>query len=125
MATTDGPFEPRASYDPDGDCIEFLAAPDSFYAERIDGLVTVYRSQKTDDIIGSLIKGARALCSRLSQTLPGLGIEIRDGSVRLRCLFQAELWTRPPGKITVLTYQKLIQVARDVPVEGAEALATS
>ncbi len=26
-------FEPTATYDPDGDCIEFLAKPDSFYAE--------------------------------------------------------------------------------------------
>ena len=25
-------FEPTAIYDPDGDCIEFLAKPDPFYA---------------------------------------------------------------------------------------------
>ena len=48
-------FQPTATYDPDGDCIEFLAAPDAFYAERIDDLVTVYYSQQTDEIIGSLI----------------------------------------------------------------------
>jgi len=39
------PFQPVADYDPDGDCIEFIAAPDSYYAERIDPLVTVYRSR--------------------------------------------------------------------------------
>ena len=50
-------FQPTALYDPDGDCIEFLAAPDPFYAERVDELVTVYYSQNTNEIIGSLIKG--------------------------------------------------------------------
>ena len=38
-------FQPSATYDRDGDCIEFLATPDAFYAERVDDLVTVYYSQ--------------------------------------------------------------------------------
>ena len=50
-------FEPTAIYDPDGDCIEFLAKPDPFYAERVDDLVTVYYSQETNEVVGSLIKG--------------------------------------------------------------------
>jgi hypothetical protein len=44
-------------YDPDGACIEFLAKPEPFYAERIDDLVTVYYSQDTHEVIGSLLKG--------------------------------------------------------------------
>lgn len=55
-------FEPVATYDPDGDCIEFLARPDPFYAERIDDLATVYYSQETDEVIGSLIKGVSRFC---------------------------------------------------------------
>ncbi|MCK4787137.1 MAG: hypothetical protein KAV87_25485, partial [Desulfobacteraceae bacterium] len=51
------PFKPNARYDPDGDCIEFFTKPHSFYAERIDDLVTVYYSHETKEIIGSLIKG--------------------------------------------------------------------
>jgi hypothetical protein len=31
-------FRPTAAHDPDGDCIEFLAKPDPFYAERVDRL---------------------------------------------------------------------------------------
>jgi hypothetical protein len=49
--------EPTATYDPDGDCIEFLAKPDPFYAERVDDLLTVYYSQETGEVIGSLFKG--------------------------------------------------------------------
>ena len=46
-------FKPTATYDPDGDCIEFLAKPDPFYAERIDDLVTVYYSQETGEDLRS------------------------------------------------------------------------
>jgi hypothetical protein len=35
-------FELTATSDLDGDCIEFLAKPDPFYAERVDDLLTVY-----------------------------------------------------------------------------------
>ena len=30
-------FLPFALYDADGDCIEFLAKPNPFYGERVDG----------------------------------------------------------------------------------------
>lgn len=56
-------FRPTATYDPDGDCIEFLAKPDPFCAERVDDLVTVYFSQETGEIIGSLINGVSRICS--------------------------------------------------------------
>jgi hypothetical protein len=61
LARSRDQFRPTATYDPDGDCIEFLAKPDSFHAERIDDLVTVYYSQETDEVIGALIKGVSKL----------------------------------------------------------------
>jgi hypothetical protein len=51
------PFKPTATYDPDGDCIEFLISPEPFYAERVDDLVTVYYSQETGQVIGYFING--------------------------------------------------------------------
>src|SRR3954454_18358058 len=86
-------FKPMAEYDPDGDCIEFLAKPDSFYAERVDDLVTVYYSQETQEVIGSLIKGVRGFCDKILKTMPGFQIEIRDGRVRLVHMFRARLWS--------------------------------
>ncbi len=47
LAKKAGPPQATAVYDPDGDCIEFLARPEPFYAERIDDLITVYYSQET------------------------------------------------------------------------------
>jgi hypothetical protein len=65
-------FEPTATYDPDGDCIEFLAKPDPFYGERVDDLVTVYYSQETNEVIGSLIKGVSKFCADLFAKNAGL-----------------------------------------------------
>ena len=111
-------FEPTAIYDPDGDCIEFLAKPDSFYAERVDDLVTVYYSQETQEVIGSLIKGVRGFSEKILKAMPGFQIEIRDGRVN-RPHLRARLWTSKaaPDRNIALTYEKLIKVAEDSQVE--------
>jgi hypothetical protein len=113
-------FEPIATYDPDGDCIEFLIRPDPFYAERVDDLVTVYYSQETNEVIGSLIKGASRFCEELLNKMPGFRIVIQDGRVRLEHLFLARLWFEPrdPSDIVTLTYRKLIEVAEEANVEA-------
>src|SRR3984957_3426443 len=86
-------FRPTATYDPDGDCIEFLAKPEPFFAERVDELVTVYYSQETGEVIGSLLKGVSTFCKELLERMPGFQIEIRDNRVRLVHLFRARLWS--------------------------------
>jgi len=112
-------FEPTATYDPDGDCIEFLAKPDPFYAERVDDLVTVYYSLETGEVTGSLIKGVRDFQSQISKTMPGFQIEIKAGRVRLVHLFRSRLWTSSvkPNDLTTLVYEKLISVAEESQVE--------
>lgn len=117
-------FEPTATYDPDGDCIEFLAKPDPFYAERVDDLVTVYYSQETDEVVGSLIKGVRGFCESIDRTMPGFKIEIRDGRVRVVHIFRARLWSSKtdPRDLATLAYEKLIQVAEESEVEAEMCL---
>lgn len=112
-------YRPTATYDPDGDCIEFLAKPDPFFAERVDDLVTVYYSQETGDIVGSLIKGVSHFCSEFSKKNPGFRIVIEDGPVRLEHLFLARLWSSAEDRkaIRTLTYEKLIEVAGETEVQ--------
>lgn len=114
------PFTPTATYDPDGDCIEFLVSADPFYAERVDDLVTVYYSQRTQEVIGSLIKGVSEFCRTFSEKMPGFRIEIRDGRVKLQHLFLARLWStqRTRTDLPTLTYKKLITIAEDTEVDG-------
>lgn len=119
IAGTPPAFEPRVTYDEDGDCIEFIAKPDAFYAERIDDLVTVYYSQETDEIVGSLVKGISKFLPQILKTFPGFGITIAAGRVRLNHIFLAKVWaSAPAGRIPRLTYKKLIEMAEEV---GAEA----
>jgi len=115
-----GQFRPTATYDPDGDCIEFLIKPDPFRAERVDELVTVYYSQESGEVIGSLLKGVSKFCQKMLQQLPGFRVQIRDGRVTLDHIFLARLWLSnfDPQSLETLTYQKLIEVADEVEVEG-------
>jgi hypothetical protein len=121
-------FKPKAYYDSDGDCIEFLAKPDPFYEERVDDLVTVYYSQKTGEVIGSLIKGVSKLAKRLAQKLPGFMITIEDGRIRLEHLFLAGMWLQKskPQAIDVLAYKKLAEIAERTSVDvSAELCGTA
>ncbi len=114
------PFVPIATYDSDGDCIEFIASPDSFYAERIDSLVTVYYSQETKEIVGSLIKGVSKFCDQIQETMPGFKIEIHDGRVQLHHIFRARLWSsrNAEDSLPTVTYKKLLAMAEETQLEA-------
>ncbi len=126
MAKPAEDFRPFAYYDPDGDCIEFLIKPDPFYAERVDDLVTVYYSQDTDEVVGSLLKGVSKFCQDAVAKMPGFKVEIRDGKIKLEHVFRLRMWTSTmkPRDLPTLTYQKLIDVAEkaDLETENFECL---
>jgi len=118
-------FEPTATYDPDGDCIEFLAKPDPFHAERVDDLLTVYYSQETGEVIGSLLKGVARFCKQMLEKMPGFTVEIHDGRIQLVHIFRARLWSSKlhPQDLPALVYRKLIEVADAAEVDAELCLA--
>src|SRR5665213_284351 len=113
-------FVPTTTYDPDGDCIEFITKNDDFYAERIDELVTIYYSRESNEIIGSLIKGVRGFCKKILERCPGFKIEIHDGRVKLEHLFLAKMWSSDVelGDVKVVMYRKLIEAAEEAKAEA-------
>jgi hypothetical protein len=113
-------FRPTATYDSDGDCIEFLAKPDPFFAERIDDLLTVYYSQETGEVVGSLLKDVSKFCLQMVDKMPGFRIEVHNGKVRLVHIFRARLWSSSfePQAVPALVYRKLIEVADEAEVEA-------
>lgn len=119
LAKSAPPFKPMATYDPDGDCIEFLAKPDPFYAERIDDLVTVYYSLETGEIAGLLIKDIRGLLNQILKDTPGFKTEIKDGRTRLVHLLRNRLWVSPikPNGNKANIYRELISVTEESQVE--------
>jgi hypothetical protein len=119
-------YQATATYDRDGDCIEFLAKPDPFFADRVDDLVTVYYSQETGEVVGSLIKGVSRCYREILTQLPGFQIEIHDGPISLQHFFLARMWSsvRDPEDLATLTYRKLVEVSRDALVEGELCMTT-
>jgi hypothetical protein len=76
-------FESRPIYSPDGDFISLYLRDEDSYAERVDDLLTIYRSVENDALVGWKIKGVRRLLKARSDamnraqpleigTLPGL-----------------------------------------------------
>ncbi len=105
-------FEPHADYIPEGDCLEFFAAPDDYYAERIDGYVTVYYSRKTQEIIGMLIKGYRAICRKIAdKQAAGMQIDVTDGSVSMALIIKVQMEGASQPKPLSRSYEKMYQVA--------------
>lgn len=102
-------FKPYTYYDPDGDCIEFVARPEPFRAERVDRWVTVYYGQESGELVGSQIKSIQ----RLLKEVPGFrGLSIRDGRVELTHVLQATGWTEASDRSRILVYERLIEEAR-------------
>src|SRR4051812_37562252 len=83
----DAPFGATSYYDPDGDCFEFVASDESYRAERLDSLVTVYIGRETKEVVGAMIKGVSKFVRETLQHYPGFKIMIRDGKVELKFLF--------------------------------------
>jgi hypothetical protein len=52
---------PKPWFNPDGDCIIYQTSDEPFVAERIDEVLTLYRSIESDAVIGYQIKGVRAI----------------------------------------------------------------
>jgi len=102
-------IKPRAKayYDPKGDFVRFMFSDEDYFAERIDEVVTVFKSIKTKKAIGSLVKG-------VSQHF-GTRIIIEDGGVRI-----AQVWTEcldDEIKDTLL-YRRLLKKAQETKLEA-------
>jgi hypothetical protein len=121
-ASPEHPFRPKATYDPDGDCIEFMIKPDNFYAHRIDELFTVYYSEKTNEVVGSLIKSVKSFCKKLIQQSPWFAIIVDEPPIWLSHLFVArlmQLQSKPDQAELrlITTYKELIKQAQAENIE--------
>jgi len=65
-------FRPEPWYNPIGDCIIYKMADEAVVGDRIDGLLTIYRSAIDDRPIGFKIKGVHAIIRRFG--LHGLAV---------------------------------------------------
>ncbi len=76
-------FRAEPWYNRAGDCLEFHFAPDEYYAERVDDVLTVYRGMPDDKLVGCQVKGISALLRKFGD----FGVRIETHEVQLALLF--------------------------------------
>ena len=81
---TSGKFEPKPYYDPNDDSITFYFCDDESYRERVDDFLTVYRSCKTEEVVGCHLKNI----SKILDTVRALkiGLVSKDWTMGLLVL---------------------------------------
>ncbi len=98
----------------DGDFVTFYVSDERCYTERVDQLLTVYRSATTGAMIGCKIKGVH----RILNTLGDFSVVIRDGAIRLGLLFLAAALDIDPSKRHF--YREVARLAKDLSIAPNE-----
>ena len=102
---------PRAYYDQDGDCIELLFRNESYYARRVDELITVYCERGSNEPVGALIKGVRAFIDEFLQASPGFRAEYNNRDLSVEYLLTAGMWQKTEEDESISLYLELRNLA--------------
>jgi len=109
-------FRSQPHYFQEGDFVAYYIKEDVAYEERIGELVTIYRSMKSNEMVGCKIKGLK----RIMKTLGDFGmlrVMIKDGKVSLGLLFMGAALANPGCQEEYGKYGKSFV---DVPVDLAQ-----
>lgn len=74
-------FRPVPFYSSEGDFLTVCLSPELYYDERIDDTLTVFRSMKSDDVVGCKLKGVSILVERVVRT-----VKVEDDKIALSFL---------------------------------------
>ena len=108
-------FTPRPFYSVEGDSLTFYFKDEESYRERVDDFLTVYKSVKSDKLVGCQIKGL----PRALKLLGDFGLVIEDDSVRLGMIFIACMAATPEPEARK-QYLQLGKNAREVTISAKE-----
>jgi len=81
MDASPAAFSPTPHYDPDSDSLSIFVSDDESFRERIDELLTVYRSFRTKEVVGCHVKHVRKILDTVHMFQ--LGIESRTITIGL------------------------------------------
>lgn len=110
-------FEPRPYYGPHEDSLTFYFDNAESYGRRVDELLTLFLSLKTNALVGCQVKGVRKNLKRLGD----FGISIKHGKVRLDLFFHllAFLAEKPAQR---KKYLELSERTKDIDLDLDAAL---
>ena len=104
-------FTPHSFYSKEGDFLTYYFCDEDFYADRIDDILTIYRTMDQADFVGFKLKGIR----HLLDTLGDFTLQVRDGdgALKLGMLFLAgmSLIEHPP---VLEYYQRLANETKEI-----------
>ena len=78
-------FDSAPRYNRAGDCLIFFLSNTDYYAERVDDILTVYRSFEPNEIVGLQIKGLEALVREFGS----FGCEFKTPEVEISLICMA------------------------------------
>ena len=108
-------FTPRPFYSVEGDSLTFYFNDEESYRERLDDFLTVYKSIKSNKLVGCQIKGL----PQALKLLGDFGLTIQDEAVRLSMIFIACMAVNPKPA-SKQCYQELGRVARETTIPAKE-----
>ena len=111
-----GEFQSVPQYFPDGDHLTLYFAPDLCYAKRVDDLVTVYLSDKSDELVGCKIKGVSHLAKNVASM-----VDITHENMQVQLLFLSIVGTGAPQEYIY----ELSQRSKGLSFDASEALMSA
>jgi len=119
-------FHAAPWYNPDGDCIVYQMANEAIVADRIDPVLTVYRSAIDRRPIGFQIKGVQAIIRKFGFDGLAVAAQSDDTTVRSISIVALLLAAYEQGPLTFarrLAYASAIQGGPEEPSISADELA--
>ena len=121
-------FKAEPWYNPDGDCIVYKMANEAAVADRIDELLTIYRSAVDNRPIGFQIKGVAAIIRKFR--FAGLAVSSQADSEQMRsvsiaALLLAAYEERPPTVSRRIGYAAAMECPlekRAIPMEELQPI---
>lgn len=101
-----GRFETQPHYDHDSDSLSVFVNDDESYRQRIDKMLSVYRSIKTNEVVGIQIKHVQ----KIMETVDAFNVGVTSGNVTIGLLLMGlELSTADEPKIRSHEYREFIR----------------
>jgi hypothetical protein len=111
-------FHPLPFYSAAGEFLSMFFEDEDHYAERIDQVLTVYRSMRTQRLVGFKINGARRILEAL---VPYKEAPPEGGSVKMCWLFfPGRVDAYPPNRRK--SYDEVIKATADLSLDPSQLL---
>jgi len=98
-------FKSEPRYNRAGDCVEYFFSNEAHHADRVDGVLTLYRADDNHSIIGFQVKGITAL----HKLLGNFGIAVNTGKVTVGMLILGAYYSAGDSRHTADNRRRLYE----------------